>query len=170
MNANRSACYTPNNIPKGSKHPIFKISGPRYHFQKGFWSQQPQILGTWSPVVSRDIFHCPSRLHHPQEDTLTHTAPPPPRPPPPQTKEREGERGKHRERERERERPCRPETSDPTPEANPASEQAGFEEGCEVEIEFARVQLHDMRIAEWALNKNSRRARPSFSLFRWGLK
>ena len=35
-------------IPRGSKYPIFKDSGPKYHQEYGLWNQKPQILGTWT--------------------------------------------------------------------------------------------------------------------------
>ena len=29
----------------GSKNPMFKVSGPKYHEGYGFWNQRPQMLG-----------------------------------------------------------------------------------------------------------------------------
>ena len=34
--------------PRGSKHPIFKDSGPKTHRWYGFWNQKPHILDTWT--------------------------------------------------------------------------------------------------------------------------
>ena len=33
---------------RGSKDPIFQLSGPKNHTLNGFWSQSPSILGTWT--------------------------------------------------------------------------------------------------------------------------
>ena len=33
-------------MPRGSKYPMFKVSGPKNHVLNGFWDQSPQILGT----------------------------------------------------------------------------------------------------------------------------
>ena len=38
---------TCDSYPRGSKYPIFKVSGPRYHLEYSFWNQKPQywVLG-----------------------------------------------------------------------------------------------------------------------------
>ena len=43
--------YAGSLLPSGSKYPIFKDSGPKYH-SKGmvFWKQRPQILDTWTSL------------------------------------------------------------------------------------------------------------------------
>ena len=35
-------------LPGGSKYPLFKVSGPKSHDGLGFWSDDPQTVGTWS--------------------------------------------------------------------------------------------------------------------------
>ena len=43
-------------LPRGSKYPIFEVSGPQNHTLNGFWNQKPQMLGTWTLwVIFTDI-------------------------------------------------------------------------------------------------------------------
>ena len=38
--------------PRGSKSPIFKDPGPKYHSEYGFWNTRSlKILGTWTRWV-----------------------------------------------------------------------------------------------------------------------
>ena len=51
-------------FPRGSKYPIFMESGPKYHYEYGFWNQRPQILGTWAPLGWSDIRQVTSWYKH----------------------------------------------------------------------------------------------------------
>ena len=41
----------PQLFPKGSKYPIFEVSGPQKPVRAWFWNQSPQLLGIWTPSV-----------------------------------------------------------------------------------------------------------------------
>ena len=34
--------------PRTPYDPVFKLSGPKYHSEYGFWNRKPQRLGTWT--------------------------------------------------------------------------------------------------------------------------
>ena len=35
-------------VARGSKYPIFGVSGSKNHTVNGIWDQRPQMLGTWT--------------------------------------------------------------------------------------------------------------------------